>query len=851
MTTLKGAHVPVGVAPAPLGGIPRPYLVLGVAGMVVFALGWWVLAQLAASLFWGGLFISDVPVYIDYGDRITGGLLPYRDWALEYPPIAIPAFLLPALLTPGIKDPDQFAPIFETLMLLCGLAAAGFMALTLRSLAATPLRMAAAFAFTGLSLVLLGPVTMSHFDLWPAALLAAGIAAAVSGHYRLAGVALAFAAMAKVYPVVLVPLLIAHAWRHRDRREAVIVAFITGVTMLLILAPFAVLAPSGIGDALVRQATRPLQVESLGAAIFFLFHDLFGQPLVIESSAGSQNLGGSIPTLFATLETLLLGVALVAIWAWFARRRRTNEQFVRAGVASVVAYIAFGKVLSPQYLIWLIPLVPLVGGRRGVLAALVVGAAYLLTAAYFPSRYFDLVDRGDLSVARLILFRDLALVALLAVLALPLRRIWSFSAGTYQAVRLRIPWAAIRAHPEQVLVLVLVGAFVLRAIWLTLPQGSLIFDEAYYVNAARVINGYPVPAGMAYADAPAGIDPNTEHPPLGKVLIALSMQLFGDNGFGWRIPSLIAGMITLLALYGIVRATGERKWLGVLAVSILALDNLTLVHSRIGVLDMLALAPILVGAWLALRRRYALAGVAFAIGALVKVTAGFAFLAFLIWEGLILYRRHKAGERIALPALRPILVTAGTYVAVGLAGLAALDLRYTSFKSPIDHIRQIFGYGINLRGGPGPGGIASNPWDWLVNGGRFDYLRVDVQVLANDQVVQAYPTVQFQAALNPVLLGALPIVALFGLWLAARRGHRLATWSVIWFGANYLPFYLLVVFANRITYFFYILPAVPAMAALSAIFLLRARMPRLVTYGYLALLVLAAIAYFPFRQIPS
>ena len=74
---------------------------------------------------------------------------------------------------------------------------------------------------------------------------------------------------------------------------------------------------------------------------------------------------------------------------------------------------------------------------------------------------------------------------------------------------------------------------------------------------------------------------------------------------------------------------------------------------------------------------------------------------------------------------------------------------------------------------------------------------------------------------------------------------------MIWFGANYLPFYLLVLFANRITYFYYILPAVPAMAALSAIFLLRARLPRIVTYGYLALLVLTAIAYFPFRQIPT
>jgi hypothetical protein len=88
-----------------------------------------------------------------------------------------------------------------------------------------------------------------------------------------------------------------------------------------------------------------------------------------------------------------------------------------ACAAALVAFVAFGKVLSPQFLIWLIPVVPLVYGRRGLTASVLLAAALLVTQLWFPYRYWDLALHFGALESWLVLARDLLLVALFAVLA--------------------------------------------------------------------------------------------------------------------------------------------------------------------------------------------------------------------------------------------------------------------------------------------------------------------------------------------------------------------------------------------------------------------------------------------------
>jgi hypothetical protein len=82
----------------------------------------------------------------------------------------------------------------------------------------------------------------------------------------------------------------------------------------------------------------------------------------------------------------------------------------------LTAFVALGKVLSPQFLIWLVPLVPLVRGRRGLVASGLLALAMALTQLWFPYRYWDLALRFDEVASWLVLVRDLVLLALLALL---------------------------------------------------------------------------------------------------------------------------------------------------------------------------------------------------------------------------------------------------------------------------------------------------------------------------------------------------------------------------------------------------------------------------------------------------
>ena len=196
--------------------------------------------------FWAHGQIVDWPTYRSYGDAILHhGRVPYRDFAVEYPPGALPPFVAAAPF-------GDYAGAFAWVMAACGVALVFVVA---------SVRPAAAF-FVAVSPVLMGSLILSRFDLWPALLATAAVAALVAERHRLGWGLLGAAVAAKLWPLVLVPLALVWSIR-RGRGWSALVGAVVAAAIFL---PFVMLAPDGVWASLRGQASRPLQIESLASS---------------------------------------------------------------------------------------------------------------------------------------------------------------------------------------------------------------------------------------------------------------------------------------------------------------------------------------------------------------------------------------------------------------------------------------------------------------------------------------------------------------------------------------------------------------------------------------------------------
>jgi hypothetical protein len=366
----------------------------------------------------GGFFSSadpgDVLRYHAFADLLRSHQLPYRDFYIEYPPGAIPWFLAPLLLS-GVG----YITAFKITIAVAGVALTIVVGVLLSLLARSPGRDVAVLGSLVVLPVALGAVVLNRYDLWPTLVLAAALAALLARRDRAAFALLGIGAAIKIFPLVVVPVAMVHVWRQRGSaalRSAVawgIVAFV------VVVLPFAALAPGGLGYSVKTQVIRKLQLESLGAS-FLLAADKLGvyAGSIVPGKPGSLDLSGGLPNALGVVTTLLFLVALAATVLAYVRAPESDELLVVGFAASVVAFVAFSKVVSPQFLVWLVPFVPLARGRRFLTTGLLV-TIFVLTQIEVvwehPLRRFGWP-------VWVLLGRNLLLVALFCVLLDALRR---------------------------------------------------------------------------------------------------------------------------------------------------------------------------------------------------------------------------------------------------------------------------------------------------------------------------------------------------------------------------------------------------------------------------------------------
>ena len=360
----------------------------------------------------GGLASSegfgDHQLYRAFAEKMLAGEVPYRDFFVEYPPGALPVFLAPA--TAGSHYP--FA--FKLLMAVCGAAAIFLLGLILLRLGAGRLRLRWALAAAAFAPALFGTLAVNTYDLWPTLLVVLALFWMLAGHERLSLASLGLATAAKLLPVLLLPLVLAHVWRTSGRRAArgALLAFLAAAGAITL--PFALLAPGGLAFSLKSQATRGLHADSLGASLLFAADrlGLYDAETAVQNP-GSLNVLGTLADGVGVLASLAVVAVTVLVLRLYLGGPATAQRLATAVAATSAAPVALGKVLSPQFLSWLIPLVPLVPGALGAVAVVLLWAALATTIVFF----LKLVTPFDLDAdVWVLVLRNALLVALLAVL---------------------------------------------------------------------------------------------------------------------------------------------------------------------------------------------------------------------------------------------------------------------------------------------------------------------------------------------------------------------------------------------------------------------------------------------------
>ena len=320
---------------------------------------------------------------------------PFHLLPIEYPPLTLVLFSL-ALLAP--------IPYYQLMFALS-------MALTSVLIYWLLLRYGprgGALTFAFYALVGAWATAEGRFDMVPAALTLLCIIAAERKHWTSAYIALVFGTLLKLYPIMLLPALFiaeqrdarrmylppeimtlkmvpAELWhtlrgigQWRWRNTLIFGVILLGITGLFALLDF----QNAVLSQISYFTHRPVQIESSGSPILWLATN-FGLPAHVEFTYGSLNvvsaLGGAVAILFEV--AFILGYTFTIWQQW-----RGKLDLVQTFIALHLVFIAAGKVFSPQYLIWLMPLLAYTSAIDGFWLVC-WGGISLLTTIIYPYLY--------------------------------------------------------------------------------------------------------------------------------------------------------------------------------------------------------------------------------------------------------------------------------------------------------------------------------------------------------------------------------------------------------------------------------------------------------------------------------
>ncbi len=338
---------------------------------------------------------GDPAYYLKISEQVSQGMIPWRDFPFEYPPISLPPVLLPYFLPGGTSWEGYTRGLFTENVVLLLAIGAGVAWLASRGWTHVSL-VRATLMYAALA-VSLAPVVVWRYDAVPTLLTVLAVIAITYNRAALAGIGMGAAIVGKLYPIVMLPAMFIGLIRNGRLRPSFALVGTTVATAILILLPFVAIAGSGAFSWLEYAIARSVQVESVPGGIALLANVLGGPESSIYHGFGTWQVESPLIPMLGTMWTVFTVVMVMALAIAIWHRYRIEKSsgglipttMVTQLLAALMVVLVSARVLSPQYLFWAVPFVALASRPK----TLFFWATCVVTTFVYPNNYQELLNQ--------------------------------------------------------------------------------------------------------------------------------------------------------------------------------------------------------------------------------------------------------------------------------------------------------------------------------------------------------------------------------------------------------------------------------------------------------------------------
>ena len=327
---------------------------------------------------------------------------------------------------------------------------------------------------------------------------------------------------------------------------------------------------------------------------------------------------------------------------------------------------------------------------------------------------------------------------------------------------------------------------------------EMYYDEVYFVKSAKEIIQLSHYSG-------------TDHPPFGRLLIALNILIFGDHSWAWRLVSLFAGFGCLVVLYAIVKMFTKSTRIALFSLFLFSFDCVSLTQNRIGMLNATMLFLMLLSVWCMAKyvilRTWTQEKAFFWTGLCYGLAVGTRFIGLSIAAILFLlffqiWQEHKNNKTLKQRLFRsvfyyliltPFIVYESTYIIIpffrDMGWPMIWKLQYGMWK-----------YHLTLKQGHVYG---SEWWGWPLMIRPIWYYYKPTQVSMHGDQVEVMRGILCIG--NPVIFWLIPVAMFFAIW----QLYKNRSWIYIVAVTGFFTQWLQWAPVTRVKFFHYIYTAVP------------------------------------------